>query len=202
MPDDFWTLQALRVSLPIIGFILLMMIATITYFVLRHKFPDMLRRKTVANPFERAIFVYSNSLLALYTFIISVALTPFRCFKQEDGSRTLVPASSHNCFDSDWFQNWPTIGLGLLYVILIPVFFSRILILYNENNSQSSNSFHFQYGFLVKQYKREYYWWSMFQVFKKVVLVMVIDLTTNFATYLRTFLVLVELLSTILLETI
>jgi hypothetical protein len=127
-----------------------MIVATIAYLVLRKKFPDMLRRKTVANPFERAIFMYSNGLLALYTFIISIALAPFRCFKQEDGSQTLVPASSHNCFDSAWKQNGLTISLGLIYVMIIPLYFAGILVLYHKNNRVSSNYFEFRYGFLVR----------------------------------------------------
>jgi hypothetical protein len=67
---------------------------------------------------------------------------------------------------------------------------------------QASNEFHFRYGFFIGAYKKEYYWWGLFQMFRKAFLVMVIDLSNSYNAYLRTFLVLIVFISTMLIESL
>jgi hypothetical protein len=142
--------------------------------------------KLKPNPYERAIFLYSWGLSSMYTCICSIGFQPFRCYIQNDGSHTLVPAPYLDCFDSNWRENWFLVFLGLSYVILIPLYFFMILWIYKQN--EFSNSFQFRYGFIVRGLKKKFYWWNLFQMLRKTVVVMTIDLTSSYNVYLRTFL--------------
>jgi hypothetical protein len=154
-----------------------------------------------ANPFDRAIYLYGAGLGPLYTYLISVALSPFRCLRQEDGSLTLVASPSLDCFDIRWRGNWASIGIGLLNVILVPSIFIYVLWKYRRDFFDNKE-FLFRYGYLTTGLKRKYYWWNVFQLFRKTLLVTTIDLSNNLNTFLRMFLVIGVLLCSILLETL
>jgi hypothetical protein len=135
----------------------------------------------------------------LYTSIMTMALAPFRCFKQVDGSFTLVPASNFNCYDDEWNKRlFPTM-IGLMYVPLIPLFF--IWILWKHKNNLKNNSFVFRYGYLIARLKPGLYWWNVFQLLRKALLVMLIDLTNNLDPFLRIFAVVLVLFALLFLET-
>jgi hypothetical protein len=195
-------MHALGVSLPVIALVFCLLIAVMANHMMkrRNAAASKRQRNFTASPFDRAIQFYCLGLVAMYTFIINIALSPFRCYEQEDRTMTLVPAPYLNCFDSQWKENWPTVVIGLLYIILIPCFFFRVLVLYRS--SRQSNIFHFRFGFLVKGYRAEYYWWGLFQMLRKTLLVLVIDLSSSYNTYLRTFLVLLVFFSTMLTESL
>jgi hypothetical protein len=199
-PDDFWVLHALNISLPWISLGVLFASAWISVQIFQRKDPKFMESKLKPNPYERAIFLYSSGLSSMYTFICSIGLAPFRCYEQDDGSQTLVPAPSLDCFDSRWKENWFLVLLGLSYVIFIPLYFFWILWMYKQN--EYSNTFHFQYGFIVRGLKKKFYWWNLFQMLRKAVVVMLVDLTSTYNVYLRTFLVIMTLLFGMFVETI
>jgi hypothetical protein len=193
-------LHTINISLPLVSLGLIFAIAWISVEILKRKDPKLMESKLKPNPYERAIFLYSWGLSSMYTSICSMGLAPFRCYKQDDGSQTLVPAPYLDCFDSKWRENWFPILLGLSYIILIPTFFIWILWSYKQN--QFSNSFHFRYGFIVRGLKKEFYWWNLWQMLRKAVVVMMVDLTSTYNVYLRTFLVVMILLIGMFVETI
>jgi hypothetical protein len=159
-PDEFWSRHGLAVAFPIIIGACLFLIAVIGHLFLKKLHPELLQSKRIPSPFERAI---NLCLSSLYTFIISFAMAPFRCFAQADGSFTLVPSPDLDCFDNQWIRNWPLICLGLLYILVIPIYF--VCILYFYKPKQMSNAFYFRFGFLVlgysggSNYFERRYWW-------------------------------------------
>jgi hypothetical protein len=188
------------VLLPIIALATLLLIAAIVFVREKHKNPHVYAQKTRATPFERAMVVFGSCLVPMYTYLISVSMSPFRCFEQDNGSLTLVPSSNLDCYDELWSKNWPIITLGLLYVILIPGFF--IFILWKYRGNHYNNTFYFRYGYLVAGLKPQFYWWNVFQLFRKSLVVMMIDLSNSLNTFLRMFLVVTVLLSGTLIETL
>jgi hypothetical protein len=176
------------------------LLVSVSFFILKRNNPNLLTDKRKPNPFDRAVFLYFSGLAALYTYIISLAMAPFRCLQQFDGSLTLVRSPELDCYDVEWRKHWFVIVLGLSYIIAVPACFGYILWTYHRN--KYSNAFQFRFGFLVRGYKKNFYWWSLFQLFRKTFLVMVIDLSSSYNPYLRTLMVLLVLLSTVLVEAI
>jgi hypothetical protein len=167
----------------------LLFLAFVLFIFEKRKNPSVLKQKLHANPFEKAMWIFGAGVGPLYTYLISVAMAPFRCLKQIDGSYTLVPSPNLDCFDAQWNRNLATIMLGLLMVFLIPTFF--IYILWKYRPDFSSNVFHFRYGYLVSGVKPKFYWWNILQLCRKTLVVMMIDLTNGSDPFLRTFLVII-----------
>jgi hypothetical protein len=152
-----------------------------------------------ANPFEKVLYIFGAGLGPLYTYMLTVAMAPFRCLKQVDNTFTLVPSPSLDCFDKQWNDNWATIILGLLVVLAIPAFFISVLVKYR--NSFNSNTFNFRYAYLISGVKPQFYYWNVFLLFRKASIVMLIDLTNDFDPFLRTFLVAMMLLFFMFVDT-
>jgi hypothetical protein len=200
IPDDFWLIHRLNISMPFIALAFLFLIACFAYKWFQRDDPNLLRNKIKASPFDNAISFYLSGLGSLYTFIINLSTNPFRCFQQIDGSYTLVPASYLDCYDLSWKQNYFSIVTGLAYIALIPVIFGCIL--WKLKTNSSNNIYIFRFGVLTKEFKKEYWWWGLFQLFKKTLLVMLINLTSNSNPFFRSFLVLLVLLFTLFVETL
>jgi hypothetical protein len=117
LPDNFWTIHNFTVGLPVMILGSLLLIASAVSLV--HKAQgNRSVNQYLADPFDKAIYFYSLGLVSMYTFIINIALTPFRCYQQSDGSMTLLPASHLDCYDSQWKQNWFSITVGILSPLL------------------------------------------------------------------------------------
>jgi hypothetical protein len=97
---DYWSLYGLQVMFPLVlpsvlFFESLIIIGIKTWR--RPTYLSHLRHRISAHPFEKALSIYIFLLTSLYTFIVSVALSPFRCYPQADGSYTLIPNPSQDC---------------------------------------------------------------------------------------------------------
>jgi hypothetical protein len=103
-----------------------------------------------------------------------------------------------DCFDTAWKRNWPSIAMGLSYVIAIP--FSFMFILWRHKGNYLNNVFLFRYGYLTAGFKPQFYWWNVFQILRKSALVMTIDLSNGLSTFLRMFLVIIMLVAGTFLE--
>jgi hypothetical protein len=162
------------------------------------KNPIEYHNRTTASPTERAIALYTLGTVGLTTFVIMVALAPFRCYKQMDGSYTLVPSANLNCYDKKWFSNIFIVILGILEVFMLPV--GLFWVYFHFRNSLQDNSFVWKFGHLTKKYKDEFYWWEGVHLLKKVIFVMVIDLTNDFDRHIRVLLGVSVLLTVVFLE--
>jgi hypothetical protein len=174
--------------------------ASVVYFYYRWNYPILITKRSAASPFEIALSMYLAILVGLYIYMLTIALEPFRCFQQADGTLTLVASPNLDCFDATWSQNMFSIVVGLLYIIGIPSFL--ILAFWKYRNSVETNEFHWRFGLLTSPYNRKYFWWSIYLLTKKTLLVMLIDLTNDYTIYIRTFIVLLLLLSALFIESI
>jgi hypothetical protein len=77
-----------------------------------------------------------------------------------------------------------TIFLGVFEVVLLPL--GLLLILWNY--SSSDNKFEWRFGHLTRKYKDKYYFWEVVMMLKKLIFVMVVDLTNDYNRSLRAFL--------------
>jgi hypothetical protein len=152
------------------------------------------------NPHEKVVFLFGAGIAQWYTFIITIALSPFRCKLQIDGSYTLTASPSLDCYDYQWMKNWPIICIGLSYILLIPAYF--FFILWKNRNNLTDPHFIRRYGYLILGIKPKLYWWNVFQLLRKTFLVMMIDLSNSLDSMMRVFLVLVALLAGMFFESL
>jgi hypothetical protein len=159
-----------------------------------------LRLRLAANPFEKAFSLYLGILSGTYIYLLTISLEPFRCFKQPDGTSTLVASPDLDCYDVVWNKHRVSIFFGLQYIVLIPAFL--VSILWKNRKIVDSNVFQWRFGLLTSRYKPQFFWWSIYLLAKKTVVVMLIDLTNDFSVFLRSYLVLLVLVTTLVIESL
>jgi hypothetical protein len=197
---DFWAIQAFKVLLPLISFLLLVLISGVAYLIQFVRKPNDLHSRKVANPFERAFSLYIGAGIGLQTYLISIGLAPFRCFQQLDGTYTLVSASKYNCYDSEWRSHGLVISIGLIQIGL-PII-ALVVIFCLAKSRRQENSFMWVFGMLMFNYKDQFYWWEGVLVVKKVAFVMIVDLMNGYNRHLRVFLAEGVLIAGVFLETL
>jgi hypothetical protein len=143
--------------------------------------------QSTANPSERSIYFFSYGIMRLATYILMVGLAPFRCFKQADGTHTLVPSPDLNCYDSQWFSNILLIFLGLIEVVMLPIGLLWLFLHYKKG-LHHNNKFNWKFGHLTAKFKDNYYWWELVEMLKKLTFVVVVDLSNDLDKHFRAFL--------------
>jgi hypothetical protein len=186
----------LQIFTPLIlaGFVLI--IATFKYIWIKSS--HQTNRQFSASPFERAFSVFLFLITSLFTFIVSIAFSPFRCSLQVDGSYTLIPKPSEDCFSTEWFSHlWLTL-IALSFILFVPVvlFFK----LRSFKGRFQSNIFVWRYGILTHVYKEKYYYWEILSMLRKSVIVVIVDLFSDFPVSLRYFVLVTFLLVWMSLE--
>jgi hypothetical protein len=200
LPDDFWFGHAFKVSTPLMVLCLLNILAGTVYLVQRWKKSQTLAKHLNANPFERAFSLYVAMSVGMYIYVLTAALEPFRCLEQPDKSLTLVSSPNLDCFDPQWSQHWASIGFGLFFMVFIPI--GLFYTLWRFRHSLESNWFQWRFGLLTSRYKQNYYWWSLYLLVKKTLLVMLIDLTNSYSVHIRSYFVLILLISALAIESL
>jgi hypothetical protein len=183
---DFWQSQWFKVFLP---FLILAVLLAFSYALQLYrscKNPLEYHNRSMANPLERSIYFFSYGIVRLATYILMVGLAPFRCFKQADGTHTLVPSPNLNCYDSQWFSNIFLILLGLLEIVLLPIGLLWLFVHYR--NGFQNNKFRWKFGHLIAKFKDNHYWWELVEMIKKLTFVMVVDLSNDLDKHFRSFL--------------
>jgi hypothetical protein len=191
-------MRSLTLSIPAIICCALFLIAAVAHFWKARHNPHIFENTLLSDPFDRAIYLFFLGCYAMYTYILSVAMAPFRCYDQPDGSKTLVPSSNLDCFDEQWRRHGFSIALGMIYTIFLPFFFAYVL--WANRANRTKLKFVHRFGFLTVQYKSRYYFWSVFQLLRKTVLVMVIDLSNSYNPYFRVFLTEIVLIIFMMIE--
>jgi hypothetical protein len=163
------------------------------------KQPGKFRNRAVPTPVERAVSLYVQGMVGLTTYVVMVGFAPFRCYRQVDGVYSLVPSSNLNCFDEKWYSNIFTILLGILEIVLIPLVLGLIFKAHSKHSIQD-NKFIWKFGMLAENYVDEYYWWELANLLKKLVFVMVVDLSNNYDKRVRVFMAEIVLVGWIFIE--
>jgi hypothetical protein len=127
-----------------------------------------------------------------------VGFAPFRCFQQMDGNYSLVPSADLNCYDSLWWSNIYTVTIGLLQIILIPIV---LMVVFRINRDKlHDNKFLWQFGSLTEGYVDQFYWWEVVVLLKKLIFVMVVDLSNDLDRHIRAYMAVIVLLSGMFFE--
>jgi hypothetical protein len=186
--------------MPAVVFVLILFCAWLASLFYKWKDPSWIAKRTAANPFERALSLYLAILAGMYIYILTIGLEPFRCLQQPDGTLTLVASPNLDCFDNIWARQWFSIGVGLTYIIGIPVLLLSTL--WKNRYSIESNLFQWRFGLLTSSYKPKFYWWGIYLLSKKTIFVFLVDLTNDYSIHFRAFLVLVLLIGTLVIESL
>jgi hypothetical protein len=160
--------------------------------------PSVVHAPNYVDPLERAYSLFLFISTSLYTFILSSVFSPFRCYRQPDGSQTLIPKPTESCFNDSWKSHLPIITLGMLIALSIPLIL--LILLYFNRSGMESNVFRRRYGMLVVPYRMKFFWWELVLMFRKALLVMLIDLSNNQSVFLRNYGVILFLLIIALIE--
>eukprot|EP00475_Leptophrys_vorax_P043779 TRINITY_DN8527_c0_g1_i2.p1 TRINITY_DN8527_c0_g1~~TRINITY_DN8527_c0_g1_i2.p1 ORF type:complete len:791 (-),score=112.92 TRINITY_DN8527_c0_g1_i2:55-2364(-) len=200
-PLDYWTLYTMQVLLPVILPALLLLICCCVMLVkyLRDReYLAQLKQRLSPHPFEKALAMYIFLISSMYTYLLSVVLSPFRCYPQIDGSYTLIPKPTENCFDANWMKRAPLIAFGILQIIVIP---GLILTIYFQRKKHSlSNYFEWRYGLLFRPYRENFFYWELVIILRKTALVMMVDVSNGMQSALRIFLIMIFLVIVFAIE--
>jgi hypothetical protein len=196
----YWTQYSIQALAPLILFGVLFFIGALKHVIFCWKNRHFIKAvyKSEASPFERSFAFYLFFLTSLFTFIASVAFSPFRCFQQVDGLYTLISNPSEDCYDGVWFSHIWVIAFALLFIIAVPVIIFFLLRSYR--GGFQSNEFVWRFGLLTNIYKDKYYYWELMSMFRKTLIVVFVDLLGNYSRYVKTFLLIIFLVSWMSLE--
>jgi hypothetical protein len=136
------------------------------------------QRNIIAKPkkslYLRVTTAAAFILIALYTSSISVALTPFNCKKQPNGTYTLLKDPSIICYDEDWNQRLGVVVLAILCgPIAIPV--GLFYIYFRNRKDHHSLNFLKTFDLLVSPYRPPYYYWELVVMLRRTFFVLSTD---------------------------
>lgn len=147
----------------------------------------------VSSVIDNAISIIVTVENLMYTQIASNTFSPFRCFQQIDGTFTLIPNPSQDCYSGEWFRHFPVIVFGMLQLFLFPLI--MILILSRTpSGGQSRKTYERRFGILTGPYKPQFYWWEIVVVLQKTIIVVVIDTSYNLHSSMRVFIIVLVLI--------
>jgi hypothetical protein len=153
--------------------------------------------KAHPSAFDKCISFWLMMAGTFYTFVLSMVLSAFRCYPQEDGSFTLLPSPSHDCYDSEWYSNLWIIVLGISFLVYLPV---QVVLILWKNQKISSNMFFARYGVLVSPYKKQYFYWEVILMMRKLLLICLVDLTNGLPNTDRSFILVCFLFAEMFLD--
>jgi hypothetical protein len=203
MSIGFWAVYQFQILIPIILPTILFLLSCAVLAVEYKRNPklwDDIQKRKVPHPFEKALSLFIFIITALYTALMTFVLAPFRCLPQSNGTYTLIPNPSENCFDEKWRSHMPFIAFGLLQIVVIPICLIGIYSRHRRN--QQSNFYRWRYGLLFRAYKDEFYWWELVIVIRKTAFVFLVDATNDLETPMRFFVIMVFLTLNFALESI
>jgi hypothetical protein len=122
-----------------------------TGFILTRKF---ILKESINFQFvlHKSVSFFLQSVVSCYTLLISGAVSPLICLKQDDGTSTMVRNPSVLCFSGDWNAKYPVMILFLvLYAAIFPVLFLSLL-LWNRKRLNEPSVLQY-FGSFTKQYK-------------------------------------------------
>lgn len=99
---------------PVALICLMVVIAFIIRCYIQFTNPKVLKNSQNPDPFENALSMYIFMLTSLFTFLLSIAFAPFRCYPQSNGTYSMIPKPSEGCYDATWNQHLLLIIVGMI----------------------------------------------------------------------------------------
>lgn len=195
---EFWQTFTLKIFLIIGSFLLIYGIGFIATRLNRRKIDSS--SLSQASYLEKSISTFVVVLSTLYTFVLSSIFSAFRCFKQDDGSFTLLSSPSLDCYDETWYSNLYVIVLGVLIIMIVPILL--LLILFKHQQNRFGNHYYWKFGVLISAYKPKFYYWEFVLLMRKTIFVSLVDLTNNWVKLERSFIIICFLFFELFLDLI
>jgi len=107
--------------------------------------------------------------IILYPAISGRAIQYFNCSEKIDEKYYLVSDYRERCFEGEWMENlfFGVFGV-VLYPLGIPAFFGWSL--WSRRHRLDETDVAHRYGFLYEMYRRENYWWDVYEMLQKLFL--------------------------------
>jgi hypothetical protein len=172
----FWDKYYMKMIIPVIVVFLLLLIARLEYLWKKRKlFPNQFRRTALVK--DRLISQLVFYCATLYTFIISSAISPFKCVQQSNGSSFLSDYPTEPCFSGRWATNFPAVvTFFVFYGLLFPLSLIFIFLRYGSGSGKDSLWFTSRFGLLTRPYRRSVYYWELINLLRRAILA----ITTSF----------------------
>lgn len=199
-PLSFWMIYYIGMGAPLFFFICGTLL---TFGVIHYKsFRGIAFSESDFSTFyTRSVSIVVFLVITMYTSAASVVLQPLRCYKQNDGSTTLLPAPYMTCYDDVWNRNLYIFGTLILIVLFgIPIWL--IYTLYRFRKDINDIDFVCKYRALVEPYHHSFFYWEIINMLKKVILVTILDFFPNVISFTRTFLAVITIFLFVVFENI
>jgi hypothetical protein len=163
----FWTKFYLKMSMPLIVSILVIGISFVQHKRSKDQNLQPLFFKSFL--FEKLISLVILFVVAMYTFLVSSSLSPFKC-SYFNGKYTMFESPSEQCFDEIWFRNFAAVVIfSLLYTFGLP---GLLLFLFRKHkDSLEAPAFQAVFQGLVSPYRLKFIWWEIVSVSKRTLFV-------------------------------
>lgn len=195
VPMSFKTKWFLKLSIPLLVVLMLLFVFAVqkVLFLLAKKSPFVGRHLKNFKGIEFRRFVYSVSLIMLwtYTLLCSTVFNPLKCIEQSDGTWVMQSSTSTVCFDEDYYKEWIPwiVTFFLLYVMGIPL--ATAFILWRNRYRLQSKQFLSYFGGVTLPYRDQFFWFELMNLSRKACIVILIDFFYIISTdYLQIFIML------------
>ncbi|KAJ6236681.1 repeat outer membrane protein [Anaeramoeba flamelloides] len=136
-------------------------------------------RKKLGNNF---INCYTTLLTLLYLILTLNVLKIFKCDKRDDGNYYLHASGDIKCFSSDWYDLFIiSIIFSLIYIIGIPLLLIILLVHYSKRLNE--RQFDEKFGLLCCRYSKNYFYWEIVVMIRKLFFVIFQIYLTNAKIY-------------------
>jgi hypothetical protein len=146
-------------------------------------------------------------VIALYSFLASVALAPFNCKKLGENTTVLVSSAEVTCFDSAWRSHLPEAVIFLLeYFLFCPLYIAWIMYKFRKLERIKS-----RFGIAVRErtfkamvqpYRKVFYYWESVTTLKRVSFVFCFILLDSFGYFTKIWVAILILFGFAWLESI
>jgi len=133
------------------------------YTRLKSLFKSQSMEVTLCKLFDAVIVVYAS----LFTYLILNVFSPVRCSRQLDGRLLMTSSLTVQCGSEEWN---PLFNAMLMYCVLYLVVFpvTIALLFWKFRYRIGSREEQMLIGGLTRSYKKEFFWWEIINVTKKV----------------------------------
>lgn len=165
---EFWDKFYFTMFLPVIFAGVLAAVASFRILCAKIRKIDLssdLRKSTSKRMFSIFCFI----IVAMYTLVVAFALQPFNCYGEPGSRYVMANSPSEFCYDAKWFKN---VGIGSVFLVGYGLGFPFLLgyILFKNRSKIDKSDFQFKLGVLCSPYKKQFYYWELANMFKKLFL--------------------------------
>jgi hypothetical protein len=136
---------------------------------LRKTSPGLICTKAIQQILNRVIPLLAVLVITMYTYLVSSALSPFKC-KFSNNQYVMYDNPSSLCFDDIWYSKLGQVVIFcLIYGLLAPGLI--IFMFYSNRKNLKDPIFVARFGALIRNYKDSFFWWDLMPMLKRAIFV-------------------------------